>query len=167
MTDQIWTKITFPAYALRIAAATAAIDEESPEEHDAPTGDQDVPDGSLTGIAGNTYDGFKSLESVLREYMIPYDMWTEADFERAELIVYYRPGKTKKKDYSYNQFCANGQAVVYTEELTKLLKMAKSGAAVKKALKALLDDHTITPLRDLITPSERLKKLLTATTPPR
>ncbi len=165
MTNQVWTKITFPAYALRIAAVAAAIDEECPDEPDARADDQDAPDGGLAAIAGNTHDGFNTLAPVLQKHRIPHDRWTEADFERAELIVYFRTGQTKKQDYYYSQFCANGQAIVYIEELKKLLQMAKKGAAAGKALKALLDDHTIPPLRDFIVPPKRLKKRLTAADP--
>lgn len=165
MSDQIWTKITFPSFALRIPAVTAAIDEESPEEHNTHTGDQDAPEGSITAIAGNTHDGFDTLGGVLQRHRIPYDMWTEADFERAELTVYYRTGKTKKQDYFYNQFFSNGRAILTVDEITALLKKAKSGAAVRKALKNLLDDHTIPPLKEFVTPPERLMNFLTAPDP--
>ncbi len=164
MTDQVWTKITFPAYALRILAVTAAIDEECPEEDDASVDDHAAP-GTLAAIAGNTHDGFDSLEPVLKHLRIPYDRWTEADFERAELNVYYRPGRIKKHDYSYKQFCANGRAVVYIDELTELLRTARNGAVGEKALKALADNHNVPSLIDLIKPPERLKNHLTLPDP--
>lgn len=165
MSDQIWTKMTFPAYALRIPAVTAAIDAEAPEEHDSHVGDQDAPEGSITAIAGNTYAGFGMLAEVLKKLRIPYDAWTEADFERAEQTVYYRTGKTKKQDSYYSQYFANGQAILTIDEVTKLMKKANTGAAVKKAINALLESHATPPLKDFVLSPERLKKHMTAPDP--
>ncbi len=71
MSDRVWTKIIFPAYAMRIAEVVKAIDQECPEDCDAGVNDQDAPDGALVAIADNTYGGFDILQSVLQKLRIP------------------------------------------------------------------------------------------------
>lgn len=165
MSDQLWTRIIFPAFALRIPEVIDAIDKEQPEERDAAIGDREAPAGSLMAIAGNTYGDFDTLRPVLQNLRIGHDLWTEADFERAELVVYYRPGETKRQDYHFRQYCANGMPIFTKEEIMDLVKKARTGVATGKALKEFLNERSVPPLSNFVTPPARLKKHLTLTDP--
>ncbi len=157
MSDKTWTKLTFPSYALRIPEVVAAIDKKSPEETDASVIENHAPEGTLTAIASLTHGGFDMLQPLLVGLRIPFNLWTEADHESAEKIVYYRPGEHKKQGYTFTQTLADGIPVVQIDEITRAMKR-KNGI---KAVKALLQHRTIPPLRDLAGPPARLIKRLT------
>jgi hypothetical protein len=153
MADKTYTKLSFPAYALRIPDVATALDKESPEEDDAYIDPRAAPKGKLHAIASDTYGEFEFLQPVLVRLRIPFDLWTEADHESAEKIVHYRPGETRKQDYSFTQTLANGEAVVSVAEIQRATK-------TKAGIRKLIEARDVPPLRDLTEAPARLTKLL-------